>query len=233
MEENTAQDNQLTVAHNMVEVHLAASRFSPSHINPDFLRFNEIVDPDWQLDLPVIIESRYSLVDYTNGLSVAAGEDHFRVAQTGQPLDLEEIAVPGVVARYLEVEPLVVEYKAIITEWRGSIRIGNGGEGQTLSPLYDLAQRANSGGATPDAQIRFTYEFPDKNIALFVSETKLDSAIIEVQLGALAFRNMENLPSDAQDEFINSVLEGLTEDIDGFVELANPVLYGLNPKGGV
>lgn len=226
MEENTPRDNQLTVAHNMVLVHLAASRFSPPHINPDFLRFNEIVDPDWQLDLPVIIESRFSQVDYTNGLSVTAGEDHFRVAQAGQPLDLEEIAVPDVITRYLKVAPLVVEYKAIITEWRGAITISNEGDGPTFSPLYGLAQRANTGSATPEAQIRLSYELPDKNIALFVSETLSDDAVTEVQLGALAFRNMEDLPPDAQDEFINSVLESLNEDIDGFVELATQFYIG-------
>jgi len=210
----------------MVLIHLAASRFSPPHINPDFLRFNEVVDPAWQLDLPVIIESRFSQVDYTNGLSVTAGEDYFKVAQAGPTLNLEEIAVPNVIARYLGVTPLAVEYKAIITEWRGTLRIENQGEGLTFSPLHGLAQRATSSGATPEAQIRLSYEFPEKNIALFASEAILDNAVIEVQLGGLAFRNMENLPADSQDEFINSVLEGLNQDIYGFVELATQFYFG-------
>ena len=226
MVESTPQDNQPPIDHRMVMVHLAMSRFFPGHINPDFLRFNGIVDPDWQLDLPVIIESRFAQVDYRNGLSVTAGEDNFRVAQAGQPLDLEEIAVPDVMARYLEVAPLVVECKAIITEWRGTIRIGNEGGGRAFSPLYGLAQRANTGGVTPEAQLRLTYDFPDKNIALFISEAMSDDTGTEVQLGGLAFRNMENLPADEQDEFINSTLESLNEDIDGFVELATQFYFG-------
>ena len=226
MEESTAQDNRPTVAHNMVLVHLAASRFLPGHINPDFLRFNEIVDPAWQVELPVIIEAGFSQVAYSNGISVSAGEDHFRVAQSGQPLSLEEISVSDVFSRYLAVTPWLAECKAIVTEWQGSLSVSGESAEPTSSPIYDLGKRANFSDIVPEIQVRVSYDFADRNIALFVSETKVDNLITEIQCRALVFRNMESLPAEGQGEFIRSVLGRLDEDINGFVELVTQFYFG-------
>ena len=219
MEENTPQDNQLTVAHDMVLVQLAASRFFPAHINPDFLRFNEVVDPGWQMELPVIVESGFSQVDYTNGLSITAGEDYFRVEQSGQPLNMEELLVPEVLSRCLVATPWLVNYEFIVVDWRGTIGVSNQSDGLKSAPLHDLRRRANYSGIEPETQVRVTYRFPDKILTMFFSETMEDNAITEVQCRAYVRRNMDNLPENEQDGFIYSVLEGLSEDINGFVEL--------------
>ena len=226
MAESTPQDNRPTVAHNMVLVQLAVSQFSPGHINPDFLRFNAIVDPGWQLDLPVIIESGFSQVNYTNGLSVNAGEDYFRVSQFGQPLNLEEIAVPDVFSRYLEVAPWSVNCEFIVVDWRGIFGISNQSDGLGSSPLHDLGRRANFNGIAPDTLVRVTYQFPDKTLAMFVSETIEGNTVTEVQCRAYVRRSMENLPVDEREELVHSVLEGLSEDINGFVELATQFYFG-------
>jgi hypothetical protein len=89
-----------------------------------------------------------------------------------------------------------------------------------------LGRRANFNGIVPDTQIRAIYQFPDKRVTMFASENIEGGSVTEVRYRAFARRNIENLPVDEQDEFVISVLAGLSEDIDGFIELATHFYFG-------
>ena len=50
-----------------LSVYLFNPGTSPTLINPDFLRFNEIVEPSWRVVRPVIVEPDYCRIRYDNG----------------------------------------------------------------------------------------------------------------------------------------------------------------------
>ena len=221
MERRTPQDSKPVVAHNELAIVLGVSRFDPAHINPDFLRYNEIVDPAWQIDPPVIIESGLSLVKYDNGLTLTATNDDLRVSQSVQDPDVAETMVPDVVSRYLTVAPWPVEYQYISTNVSGSISIADEGIETRFSPLNDLALQAHFEGVTPIVQARALYRMADKLIIMHVYETIDESAIIGLRFFAHIHRDVDDGASpDERDEFITSTLEKWNADIRDFDELA-------------
>ena len=112
-----SQENEATlIVHDELSIILNASSFEPAHINPDFLRYNEIVGSDWRIDYPVVIETGLSSITYENGLTLTATMDSLTFSQTGAPLALSEITAPDIARRYLERSPWQVEYSAIYTK---------------------------------------------------------------------------------------------------------------------
>ena len=113
----------------------------PVLINPDFLLHNGIVERAWAIELPVIIESRYAQVSYTNGLSLIASEDRFiisQVAQNGHSLNVDEIVCPEVLVRYLSLVPPAVGYQGVQIEPVCSITMDDSEAGRLISPLHEL-----------------------------------------------------------------------------------------------
>ena len=63
MERSTPAPPAPAVVLNELGIRLTAPRIDTAHINPGFLRYNEIVSPDWPIDPPVIIKSGFSLIE--------------------------------------------------------------------------------------------------------------------------------------------------------------------------
>jgi hypothetical protein len=231
MERRKPQDSKPVVAHNELAIVLGASRFDPAHINPDFLRYNEIVDATRQIKPPVIIESGFSLVEYNDGLTVTAINDSLTVSQTVQNLDISETVVPDVVRRYLAVAPWPVEYQYIHTDLTGSIKIAGEGFEPRFSPFSDLAKRVSLGDISPNVQVRAAYRFPDKAITMYVSEVRNEGAINELRFNAHMHRDISSdVSSDERGEFIMSILERWKDDTRDFDELACQFYFSYEQK---
>ena len=220
------QGNKPEIAITDLNIVLDASSFDPAHINPDFLRHNGIVNSDWQVEYPVIIESGFSLVKYTNGLSLTADRDSLAVSQTGSSLVPEEIVVPEIVNRYLTVAPWQIDCTVISTNLRGSISIADSSVGQQISPLHRLAQEVPFGGVIPNLQVRVFYGFSDKSITMYVVENTDENIITGINFRAHIHRDMDkDEPLDERREFIPSVVEKSKEDLNDFVELARQFYF--------
>ena len=210
------------VVHNELAIVLVAPHFDPGHINPDFLRYNGIVDRDWQVERPIIIESGLSLIEYDNGLTVSAGNRSLRIEQSGQPLTADEIVVPDVVRRYLEMAPWPVEHSAVHTDLIGSIDVAGEGMDRQVSPLYRVSLGMPFHDVSPNLQARASYRFPDKSIVMYISEsTDNDSGYITtISLSAHVHRDIgPDLSAGEQTELINSAIEQWKADVDDFDHL--------------
>ncbi len=231
MESNTPQGTNPAVTHNALIITLGAPSIDPGHINPDFLRYNGVVNPDWQVDTPVVIESGFSLVRYTNGLAISASDDYIRVSHTGDSLVMGEIVTADIVGRYLGVAPWPVEYNSIMTDWRGTVSCGSNGLAHEISPLYALGQGVKFGDIAPRMQARAFYrESPDKSIIFYLAESLEEKVITEIRFSAHIHRDMDDVPSEKREEYIRSVLEKWEEDIGDMEELANQFYRTYAPK---
>ena len=231
MERRTPQDGKPVVAHNELAIVLGASHFDPAHINPDFLRYNEIVDATRQIDPPVIVESGFSLVRYDNGLTLTATNDSLTVSQDLHDMDIAETVVPDIVRRYLAAAPWSVEYQYIHTDLIGSIKIAGEGFDPRLSPFSDLSERVSSGDISPIVQVRVAYRFLDKTITMYVSEVRNEGAINELRFSAHVHRDIgSDVSSDERGEFIMSTLERWKDDTRDFDELACQFYFSYRQK---
>lgn len=231
MERRTPQDSKPVVAHNELAIVLGATRFDPAHINPDFLRYNEIVDTAWQVSSPVIIESGLSLVEYTNGLRLTATDDDLRVSQTLRDLDVVEAVVPSVVRRYLASAPWPIEYQHVSANVAGSISAAGEGIETRLSPLNDLALQVHFEGVTPIIQTRALYRMADKLIIMHVFETRDESVITELRFSAHIHRDIDDdVALSERVDFITSALEKWNDDIRDFNELASQFYLSYTKK---
>ena len=217
-----SQENEATlIVHDELSIILNASSFDPAHINPDFLRYNQIVDSDWQIDYPVIIETGLSSISYENGLTLTAMNDSLTFSQTGSSLALAEITAPDVARRYLERAPWYVEYNAIHTNLRGSINVPGEGFAMSISPLRRLAMQARFRGITPNPQTRLSYRSTDKRITIYFSESVSGGLISRVNFTARLHRDVDDeLSPSVKTEFIDSSIKQWQADIDEIESLA-------------
>lgn len=234
MESNATQESQDSnpvVAHNELAIVLVSSRFDPAHINPDFLRHNEIVDTTWRVNPPVVIETGFSLVEYDNGLALTATNDYLRVSQTAQRLENGDIVIPDVVSRYLTVAPWPVEYQHIHTDLIGGISVDGNGLETRFSPLHDLSQRVQFGEVSPIIHVRAAYRFPDKSITMYVSEVREENAITGLRFSAHIHRDIDSdVSAEERDEFINATLEKWHDDTRDFDKLARQFYFSYAQK---
>ena len=216
------QAEALPVVLNRLGILLIASRIDTAHINPDFLRYNEVVDPDWQIDPPVIIESGFSLIEYDNGLSFTATNDDLAISHRAAPLATDEIVSPSVASRYLAMVPWSVEYSAVHIDLVGSMDIANQGIEQRLSPLRRLSSGMLFHDTAPNVQARAAYRFDDKSITMYISETGDDNLVNNVRFSAHIHRGISNdLPAADRIDFIESVVGNWQADVADFVNLAS------------
>ena len=225
MESNTPATQQAespAVALNDLSIVLAAHHIDTAHINPDFLRYNEIVDSDWTIEHPVIIESGFSLIQYGNGLSLTATNDDLAISHRGARLAMDEIVSPAVASRYLARASWTVDYRAIHINLNGSMDVADQKIELDLSPLHRLSSGMLFHDTAPNVQARVFYQFDDKAITVFVAES-VDAGFVEsIHFHASMSRGFDN-DSAVIDriDLIDSIIENWQADVDDCVKLAS------------
>ena len=184
----------------------------PVLINPDFLLHNGIVERAWAIELPVIIESRYAQVSYTNGLSLIASEDRFiisQVSRNGHSLNVDEIVCPEVLVRYLSLVPPAVGYNHIQVEPVCSITMNESEAERLISPLHELKKGLPHVDVIPEMQVRLLYFLPDKSISLQVTEHRIEegSELPSIRFVGRISRQVRGDTLPEQAIFIVSVVE--------------------------
>ena len=215
------QSDRVTIHLEELAIVLSAPGAIPTLINPDFLRYNRIVDPSWAIELPVVIESKYSHVSYTNGLSLTATEERLIVSQRGSPLSMEEIVCPGVIESYLEQVPPATEYQSVQIEPVCSITIADSATGQLLSPLNELKIGLLHGDVVPEIQVRSLYQFPDKFIVLQVVEhrTEDEEGLALIRFLGRIYHQVKGDSLREQAMYIVSVVKEWQQDLGDFLKL--------------
>ena len=224
MEPNTPAQQQAeapAVVLNELGIRLITPRIDTAHINPDFLRYNEIVAPDWAIEYPVVIESGLSLIQYDNGLSFTATNDYLAISHHAEPLATDEIVSPSVASRYLEMAPWSIEYSAVHTELNGSMDAAGQGIERRFSPLHRLSSGMIFHDTAPNVQARVGYRFDDKSITMYIHEIGDDNFINSVHFSIHIYKSVDvNLSNVERTRFVDSAIKNWKDDIDSFSQLA-------------
>ena len=153
---------------------------NPAHINPDFLRFNDIVPPDWVVVRPVLAEPALSRVNYSNGVSIFGSDEEVSFRQVNLLNDDVELLVPELASRYLEtprpgliVESVSIEPTCVLTYPPS----GEPPLQPQVSHRFDTAVLIDQ--IEPQMLIRSVYRFHDKNVAITISEESTDPDVAD------------------------------------------------------
>lgn len=157
-------------------IRLYAYDTSPSHINPDYLRFNNIVPPDWSVTRPVSAQSGFFRVNYSNGVSVTGTEDQVSFHQNNLDDFQSNLVVPDLVSSYLESPAPGITFDAVVIE-PTCVLAYPPGAGPPVQPRvsysFDIAVSIDQ--TQPQLLIRSLYRLPGKNVVITVSEELIRS----------------------------------------------------------
>ena len=156
---------------------------NPAHINPDFLRFNDIVPPDWVVVRPVLAEPALSHVNYSNGVSIFGSDEEVSFHQANLLNDDVELLVPELASRYLETPRPGLIVDSVSIEPTCVLTYPPSGEPPLqpkLSHRFDTAVLIDQ--IEPQMLIRSMYRFHDKNVAITISEESADTDIADTDV---------------------------------------------------
>ena len=165
-----ANQGDVVVTYTGVGVLLMSHDFDSGSINPDFLRYNGIVDGDWRVEGPITAEPGLSRIVYDNGVVVTASRDHVTFLQAREDMDLDDCVSPAVAMRFTSSVAPRSGYQAVAVDPRGFIRRPEGVSGASATVLSTLGGRLPFGGQLPYVQARVAYELEDRDITLYVAE---------------------------------------------------------------
>ena len=198
------------------EIEIVLSNLStiPGRINPDFLRYNEIVDPDWDLERPIVLQPGHSRIQYGNGLSFSSTDESVTISQNTVGKTLDEIVCPEVAERYLRASPGEFPFMDIEINPSGYLDFRASSQEILSSPLHEIGTRISFKGTVPALLPRIVYDLPDKRITLFIAETTgAENNAIGLNINGEILREVDGYNFEQQILFFSGVLGGWTEDI--------------------
>lgn len=216
------QSEDLDVVDVEVTFIVGTGGINPEAINPDSLRYNEVVNPEWQIQLPVVIEPGHSRVRYQGGLSISSTPSQLVFSQIGDALGSWNDVCLGALKRYLLVAPPQLDYRFVAIAPRSVVLRPFGHTGEPESLLSAAGKGVQFAGIAPDVQVRLSYQINGKSISLYVSEaTKRDDpSTVETRFRGHLRHNVTGNQLSEKRRAVDEILNNAGDDIGAFHELA-------------
>lgn len=95
-----------------VAIAIAAKNLNPTVLNPDFLKYTEIIPTDWELARPPVYTNQLSQLLFSNGIGIVAQPNQIVFAETIGSKDLKGVQIVEAACRCIETLSKV-EYQAV------------------------------------------------------------------------------------------------------------------------
>jgi len=148
---------------------------NPTILNPDFLKRNDIVEVDWELQSPPICVEPMAQVHFKNGVKINAQLEKITFSESIAGKEAQEILIPEIAYKYTKTLPHV-EYAAIGINPQGRISVEGDKEAsqEFLKETFITSGPWQTFGDSPvKASINFTYTFGDVVCNLGIEEKSL------------------------------------------------------------
>ena len=214
------QSQELSVAREIelfeFSVVIAAKFNNPTILNPDFLRYNGIVDNQYEVNGSPITTPAFSQVIFNKGISVSSTPDQIIFQQTGDRLGSKEICSPAIAVRYLKCVPHV-SYSAIGINPKGLLT--NRPDNHVFSMLREGGSWIGFNDINPAVTLKTVYDFGDRKIAVEISESHQLAA--SKNITGTVFQGNFHHESKGQNvgsriNHLNSILEAWKRDLNDF-----------------
>ncbi len=202
---------------------LVSSLNNPSIMNPDFLRHNNIVESGVPLQGDPISTPFYARVTFEGGLAVKAEPTRVIFEQDRKSLTTKTITCPAMAKRYLETVPHV-PYTAVGINPKGYRRSPPEVPEKVSTAFRDKGLWMSFKDVCPDIQLRVTYRYEQRRIALDVIEVKNQegnaSTIHGILFQANVHRDISATNQQERIEKMEKILQSWEEDLSDFFTLA-------------
>lgn len=207
---------------------LVAKNHNPTILNPDFLKFNDIVPRDWELASPPICAELIAQVSFRSGLSVVAQLDKVIITENLAGKDANESMAPSIAIKYVDTLPHV-DYHAVGINPKGHVIRGKIEESNAyiLDKFITPGPWKNFGGKIPSTRLNFSYPTSSGLLTLAI-ESGLFSppnaeSVPATTFGCNIHRDLVGATTRDKVSCLKKAVEGWKEDIDTYRTLVNDI----------
>ena len=205
-----------------------AQNHNPTILNPDFLKYNDIVPPEWELAENPVCSDLAAKVRYKNGVSILAQPNRIAFSESRSGILVDESLVPGIVKKYCETLPHA-KYTASGINSRGLVVADSEAEaeGFVLDKLVTPGPWATFGGGPKTVKATFVYSVSDAQLTLHVEpgETAEDAPYPQgtpiVVFGANFHREVSVAEPSERIKQLGHILDHWSADIAQFRSLVD------------
>ena len=201
-----------------------ATENNPSILNPDFLKYNEIVDPDWQIQGSPISDLAFAQVAFEGGLTVEADLQRVIFKQPGGG-----VVIPEVAKRYFHQVPYI-PYSGIGINPKFFLR--STGEHPPLMEniVRDQGAWMSFKGVAPTVQLKSIYRYEERTISLDVAhiEPTIDGQPSSgILFQANVHRDVDGPNAQVRNKRLQSILDSWEDDLEDVRQLSTILLGGM------
>lgn len=210
-----------------LSVVIIAKNHNPTILNPDFLKYNDIVPKEWDLAKKPICADMVAQVTYKNSVNITAQLDRVIFSENIKINDLNNIDTPGIAGiacRYANTLPHV-DYKAVGINPKGHVSFGEDREGvQKYLAETILADGPwqGFGNAPVKVVVKFSYTLDRGQCNLSLEEATFTEKAIKVLLVSANFHR--DIIGETQKERLtdlDQIVENWRSDIETYRKLVN------------
>lgn len=207
---------------------LVANSNNPSILNPDFLRYNEIVDADLQVQGNPITTPAFSQVTFADGLTVKADPNRVIFEQAGDPLARGNVLCPEMANRYLQKVPHV-PYSAVGINPKGYRVSPTGVQEKVSTALLDKGAWMSFKDVHPEIHLKTIYKYESRMIVLDIIEAKKrmknNVEIPGILFQANIHRDITATNPQKRVEFVSTALASWEKDLFDFDALVEKFTF--------
>ncbi|WP_299489062.1 hypothetical protein [Acaryochloris sp. IP29b_bin.137] len=216
-----------------ISITIAAKGLSPSILNPDFLKYSDIVPSDWQYEKEPVFASNGAHIAYTNGIRITAQPNRVSFAQAFATKEHSKFQINTIAANFLEKLP-GADYQAVGINPRGIVPfLENEHEAYEFlfQKLFSVGSWQKFGQAPVQAAVQLGYVLDQGNLNLAINEAKLN-AKDQASGSAVVFSGNFNYPvlGDAKVKRLQSIKERIElwqTSVTTFQQLINEHFLGV------
>lgn len=158
-----------------ISIIIAAKDLSPSLLNPDFLKYSDIVPSDWQYNQQPVFTNAGVRISYDNGIRISAQPNRVAFAQVVSAQDQSQFLVDTMAAKFAEKLPNA-DYLAVGVNPRGLAPFLDNERGAhefLFKKLFAVGSWQEFGQAPAQAAIQLSYVLEQGQLNLAINEAKL------------------------------------------------------------
>jgi hypothetical protein len=183
--------NTLTVQE--VAIAVAAKDFNPTVVNPDFLKYSDIIPGDWELARPPVYTNRLAQLMFNNGIGIVAQPNQLVLVETIGPKKIEDVQVAEMACRCVQTLSKI-DYQAVGVNSTGFVICESEAEAHQYLCQNLLAPGAwqEFGEARLNAGIQLSYSLKRGQLNLGINQATLKD--LERNIPAVLFSSNFNYP---------------------------------------
>jgi hypothetical protein len=150
---------------------IAAKNFNPIILNPDFLKYGDLIPEDWELARsPVYTKDAVQLI-FKNGVGIIAQPKRIVFVEALNTKNFDEIEIPDIARKFIEKLPKL-DYQAVGINPRGYVSYSSNDEAYRYfhQTLLNSGEWQNFGKAPVTASLQLAYSLENGQFNLTLNQ---------------------------------------------------------------